>query len=245
MKHADDSDFRQLISEGWVFTHKLQIIKPLFNIIGSIEMNKTFLIVISVLIFSAINFGEASAIDADSWENIFRVRLGMKKGMKATEMLKNVLGEEINNKKNATVVFDKVNNVATVTLKTPYKDIVSLRAKQTVNRGTVDFSLNYTFKQNSMLLLDILGRYGSICDVQTDAEMGRLINIFIHRNTELSSDHPLNMFLPLNKKEYIALRFIGPDRVHVSELMYLYEKIDDSPPKATAESFPDAAPVAG
>lgn len=210
-------------------------------------MNKIFWVLGAAIIISVLNFTEASAIDADSWENIFRVRLGMKKGITATKMLESVLGEDVlKNKKNAKIIFDKVSNTATVTLNKPYKDVISLRSSQKTKNGTTSFSLTYTFETDKMLLLDILGRYGSICDVGTDAEMGRMISFFLNNKTELGSDHPLNLLVTgLKKKEYIAMRFISPDRVHVTQLLYIFGKNDDTPEgNNDTSSYPDAAPAA-
>jgi hypothetical protein len=190
----------------------------------------------------------AFAIDADMWENLFRVRLGMEKGMTATKMIESVLDEDVfKNKKDAKIVVDKVSNTATVTLKKPYKDITSIRANQKTKNGTTSFSLTYTFANDKMLLLDILGRYGNICEVETDAEMGRLISFFLNNKTELRSDHPLNLLVTgLEKKEYIAMRFTSPDRVYVTQLMYIFGKNDDTPEgnNDASSDIPDAAPAA-
>lgn len=174
------------------------------------------------------------AIDASTWENTWYVKSMMKKGITTTKMLENVVGNDVNNKKfvnknNAKISFDKENNTAKIIFNKPYKDIKILSSYQVINDGSVTFGLNYTFNDRSMLLLDILGRYGSLCSVKTDEAMGRHIDIVIDRNTELTPGDPLASLLSprLKDNEYIGLRFISPDRVHVTELQYLYVKNDD------------------
>lgn len=179
----------------------------------------------SIIMFAVLTMLATNvfAIDADMWENVFRVKTGMTKGMKATAMLESVLNDVIKDKKIAKVEYNKATNEATVTFKKPYKDIISLKAFQRPKDNSIIFNLIFTFNPNSMLLLDILGRYGDLCEIETDAEMGRVINVMIDKNTKFSSGHPLRLLtLGLKDNELILLRFTGPDRVHVTELIYGY-----------------------
>lgn len=185
---------------------------------------------IAAAIITLFGTSAAYAIDATMWENFLGIKVGLEKGMKATDRVALTIGDIAMKSKTTKIHYDKEKDIATAIFTPSFKDVNTFISSKSAKDKSTIYNYFYVFNEGSMLLLDILGRYGDICEVKTDENMGRTIQIVIKKDTTFKSDHPLQFFpYMLADKDYMVFMFISEDRVTVSKLMFAYVMKESEP----------------
>lgn len=115
----------------------------------------------------------------------------------------------------------KDSDILTVPIASNWHDLTEFTAsfskKEDIN-GYL-YITEYTFKEKTLTLLDILGRYGyKLAEIKTNTDLSKELNYVLKKDMPSLGIHPLWMMVPLKPGQITILTFKSKDKVFVDKL---------------------------